>query len=77
MVSYNEARSFVSTRGGRLLTSDEWDAAARTPNFSAADGVLEWVDSPADKKMTRQRGVNEIRPDAKHRDVTFRMAKDP
>ena len=77
MMDYDEARSFVTTRGGRLLTSEEWDAAARTPNFSATDGVLEWVDSPGDRKVTRQRGVNEIRADAKHRDVTFRMARDP
>jgi formylglycine-generating enzyme required for sulfatase activity len=76
MVSYNEARSYVSTRGGRLLTGEEWDAAARTPSFSATEGILEWVDSPGDRKAVRQRGVSEIRADAKHRDVTFRLARD-
>jgi serine/threonine protein kinase len=75
-VTYNEARSFVTTRGGRLLTSEEWDAAARTPSFVATEGIYEWVDSPGDKKTIRQRGFNQIRADAKHRDVTFRMAKD-
>jgi len=77
MVSYNEARSFVTTRGGRLLTSDEWTAASRTASFSAKEGVFEWVDSPADKKTVRQLGKTDGRADAKYRDVTFRMAKDP
>jgi serine/threonine protein kinase len=77
-VSYNEARSFATTRGGRLLTAEEWDAASKTVNFSAADGVFEWVDSPGDKKAIRQRnGVADTRADAPHRDVTFRIAKDP
>src|SRR6185312_9946091 len=30
-VSYDGARSYASTRGGRLLRSDEWDAATTTP----------------------------------------------
>lgn len=77
MVSYNEARSYATTRGGRLLTSDEWTAASRTPSFSAAEGVFEWVDSPGEKKTVRQRDKTETRPDAKHKDVTFRMAKSP
>jgi serine/threonine protein kinase len=77
-VSYNEARSFATTRGGRLLTAEEWDAASRTADFSAAEGVFEWVDSPGDKKAIRQRnGKSDIRADAPHRDVTFRIAKDP
>jgi formylglycine-generating enzyme required for sulfatase activity len=75
-VTYDEARSFATTRGGRLPTTEEWDAAARTPSFSAAEGVYEWIDSPGDQKTVRQRGVIQMRADAKHRDVTFRMAKD-
>jgi hypothetical protein len=35
------------------------------------------VDSSADKKPVRQRDKTETRPDAKHRDVTFRMARSP
>ncbi|MGN6103595.1 MAG: bifunctional serine/threonine-protein kinase/formylglycine-generating enzyme family protein [Kofleriaceae bacterium] len=78
MVSYTEARSYAMTRGGRLLTKDEWDAAASTPNFTVADGVYEWVDSPDEKTKTiRQHGKTLTRPDAKQRDVTFRMARDP
>ena len=77
-VTYTEARSFVGTRGGRLLTSDEWDAAASNPSFLVTDGIYEWVESPdKDKKTVRQRGFTEVRADAKHRNVTFRMAKDP
>ena len=76
MVSYDEARSFATTRGGRLLTAEEWDAASRTPSFTT-DGMYEWVDSPTDKKAIRQRGgASQIRGDARHRDVTFRTAKN-
>ena len=76
-VSYDEARSFAATSGGRLLTAEEWDAASRTASFSVADGVYEWVDSPADKKQVRPRGgINDVRLNAKHRDVTFRTARD-
>jgi serine/threonine protein kinase len=77
-VSYNEARSFAKTRGGRLLTSDEWDHAAVTPGFIVGDGVLEWVDSPDEKKkMVRQHGKEQARQDQTYKDVTFRVAKDP
>ena len=75
-VSYTEARSYAKTRGGRLLTSAEWERAAVTPNFIVSDGLLEWVDSPEDKKTVRAHGKTMTRPDAKQKDVTFRMAKD-
>jgi eukaryotic-like serine/threonine-protein kinase len=79
MVSYTEARSYAATRGGRLLTNDEFDAASVTPGFiPAPDGLHEWVDSPDEKKKTvRQVGKAQFRPDAKHKDVTFRVARDP
>jgi len=77
-VSYNEARSFVKTRGQRLLTPEEWDAAAVTPGFVIDDDVFEWVDSPDEKKkQVRQHGKLQTRPDQKQKDVTFRLAKDP
>jgi serine/threonine-protein kinase len=76
-VSYTEAKSFVKTRGGRLLTSAEWERAAVTPNFIVRDGLYEWVDSPNEKQKTvRAHGKTLTRPDAKQKDVTFRMAKD-
>ncbi|HEY0192342.1 MAG TPA: SUMF1/EgtB/PvdO family nonheme iron enzyme, partial [Kofleriaceae bacterium] len=74
MISYNEARSYAETVGGRLLTSDEWDSAMTTPGVAPADGLREWVESPGDKKAVRARGVVEIRPDAAQNDVTFRIA---
>lgn len=78
MASYNEARSFAETRGGRLLTSDEWDAAQATPGFKVSGNLLEWVDSPDDKgRKVRKVGASETRPDAAQKDVTFRMAKAP
>lgn len=76
-VTYTEARSYVKTRGGRLLTSQEWERAAVTPNFTVRDGLLEWVDSPDEKQKTvRAHGKTATRPDAKQKDVTFRMARD-
>jgi serine/threonine-protein kinase len=81
MVSYNDARAYASTRGGKLLTPDEWDAALSTPGVQAAGDLLEWVESPEgsdDKtKQVRQRGKSLPRPDQGQPDVTFRMAKPP
>jgi serine/threonine-protein kinase len=76
MVSYNEARSYVTTRGGRLLTSDEWDSASTTPGFQVSGDLLEWIESPDEKnKVARQHGKTSVRPDKPQKDVTFRMAK--
>ncbi|HEU0034672.1 MAG TPA: protein kinase [Kofleriaceae bacterium] len=76
-VSYNEARSYAKTRGNRLLASDEWDDAAATTGFVFAKDLYEWVASDEeDKKTIRKQGKTETRPDAKQKDVTFRMARD-
>jgi formylglycine-generating enzyme required for sulfatase activity len=76
MVSYTEARSYANTRGGDLLTSDEWDAAVTTPGVSVAGDVLEWVRSPDESnRIARQRGKSVVRPDRPQKDVTFRMSK--
>jgi len=78
MVSYNEARSYAKTRGGRLLTSDEWDSAATTPGFRVSGDLLEWVESPDENnRVARQHGKSIVRPDKPQKDVTFRMAKQP
>lgn len=77
-VSYTQARSFAATRGGRLLTSAEWDAAAAAPTFGLPAGMHEWVDSPdARRLVARAKGVAITRADAAHPDVTFRVARDP
>jgi serine/threonine-protein kinase len=75
-VSYDGARSYASTRGGRLLRSDEWDAATTTPGVVVADGLFEWVESPEGKRTVRQHGKVVVRPDNPQKDVTFRVAKD-
>lgn len=75
-ISYAEARAFAAARGGRLLTAAEWDQASGTPGFIAVDGLFEWVDSPEDKKkLVKRLGKSETRTDARHKDVTFRVAK--
>ena len=78
-LSYTEAKGYALTRGRRLLTPEEWDAASVTPGFVVAGkGILEWVDSPDEKKrMAKQHGKTETRPDAKQKDVTFRTGKTP
>ena len=81
MVSYNDARAYANTTGGKLLTADEWDAALSTPGVQPAGDLLEWVESPevGDEKtrVARQRGQSLPRPDQGQPDVTFRMAKPP
>jgi hypothetical protein len=76
-VGYDAARSYATTRGGRLLRSDEWDAATVTPGVTVADGVFEWVESPEGKRTVRQHAKTLVRPDKEQKDVTFRVARDP
>ncbi len=77
-LSYTEAKSYALTRGARLLTSEEWDAAAVTAGFVVEDGTFEWVDSPDEKKrIVRHHGKTATRPDQKQKDVTFRTARNP
>jgi formylglycine-generating enzyme required for sulfatase activity len=76
MVSYNEARSYAKTNGGRLLTSEEWDTAATTPGFRVSGDLLEWVESPDEKtKIARQHGKSSSRPHKPQKDVTFRLVR--
>lgn len=78
LVSYDGARSFASTRGGRLLRNDEWEAAVATPGVVVSDGIFEWVESPEGGRTVRQRGKTEVRDTgSEQRDVTFRVGKDP
>ena len=76
MLSYDQARSYAGTRGGRMLRGDEWDAAAALPSFVAADGLSEWVESPEGKREVKKKAGGGPRPDGPQKDVTFRMAKD-
>ena len=76
MVSYNEARSYAETRGGRLLSSDEWNQAQATPGVTIAGKLFEWVESSDEPgKLARQPGKSQVRPDTPQNDVTFRTAR--
>lgn len=76
MISYTEARSYAVTHGGRLLTREEWDAAAGTPGLDLPAGLHEWVESPEEKAKTiRARGATMTRSDKRYPDVTFRTAR--
>ena len=76
-VSYTHARSFAQTHGGRLLTSDEYDAASTLEGFTLVPDVFEWVESPDEKaRVVRQLKKSQTRPDKEQPDITFRTAKD-
>jgi serine/threonine-protein kinase len=76
-ITYDAARSYANTKGGRLVRPDEWTAASTQPGFMVSPaGLLEWVESPEGKRTVVQHGKNEVRADTPHTDVTFRMAKD-
>ena len=77
-VSYTKARSYVTSYGGRLLTAAEWEAAAKTSGFVMPPNILEWVDSPDEKKKTAvAHGKAEVKADEPLPVVTFRMARNP
>jgi len=77
LVSYDGARSFASTRNGRLLRNDEWDAAIATTGVVVVEGKYEWVESPEGSRTVRQRGKSDVRDTgSEQRDVTFRVARD-
>jgi serine/threonine-protein kinase len=76
-ISYDKARSYAKTKGGRLVRPDEWTAASTQPGFMVSPaGLLEWVESPEGKRTVVQHGKSEVRTDSPYKDVTFRMAKD-
>jgi hypothetical protein len=79
IVSYKEAKAYAETKNGRLLTVDEWDAAAAEKGFVANGELFEWIDSVDDKQKTvHKRGATETRTgaDQKFKDVTFRVGRD-
>jgi len=75
-VKYDRAQGFARTNNGRLLRAHEWTAASTTQGFIAMDGMWEWVESPQNSRLVVQHGKQQPRPDAPHKDVTFRMAVD-
>jgi hypothetical protein len=77
LAPYNFAKAYAQTTGKRLLTAEEWSAAAITPGVLASPTQLEWV-SPASGKEAPVRAVGKAatRPLAGQKDVTFRLAKD-
>jgi len=76
-LTYDKARSYAKTQGGRLLRPDEWTRASTLPGFMVSPkGLLEWVESTEGKRTVVQHGKSEVRPDSPYKDVTFRMAKD-
>lgn len=74
---YNFAKAYAQTVGKRLLTADEWQAAATTPGVIASSSLFEWVAPAVGKKApVRAPGKQEERPLSGQKDVTFRLAQD-
>jgi formylglycine-generating enzyme required for sulfatase activity len=76
-VTYEQAREFAASRGGRLARSVEWDAATAHQGFSFDNALVEWVESVDGKKQVNALTRHEIRPDKPQPDVTFRVAREP
>ncbi len=76
MVSYDQARAYVVSKGGRLLRDAEWDVAAVSPGFVVTPELLEWVQSDGERRVARQHGKHEQRNGKPQRDVGFRIARD-
>ena len=80
-VSYDQARSYALSAGGRLPTPEEYAAAAALEGFTAPPKLLEWVDDGARGAQTPRsvRGApdvaDKLRP-TPHANVTFRLARD-
>jgi serine/threonine protein kinase len=79
-VSYVGARSYAQTKGGRLLTSAEYDRALATPGvLPPPAGVFEWIDQggepAAGGPVVRAVGKRETRTAKAPKDVTFRSAR--
>jgi formylglycine-generating enzyme required for sulfatase activity len=75
LISYDEARGYAKSRGGRLPRPDEWARAATMAWFDAGD-LFEWVESEAGSRSVSSKHGVEPRPDEAQKDVTFRVAKD-
>jgi eukaryotic-like serine/threonine-protein kinase len=74
---YNFAKAYAQTVGKRLLTGEEWEAAAITTGVIASPTQFEWV-APAvgNKAPVRAVGKAATRPQSGQKDVTFRLGKD-
>jgi serine/threonine protein kinase len=77
-IKWDEVRSYMSGKQGRLMTPDEYEAAAKTPGFVAAKDLAEFMrsDDPTKHLVRTPAGKIEQRPSTSQKDVTFRMAKD-
>jgi len=82
-VSFEEARRYASIVGKRLVSPDEWRAAAKVSGLlPAPDGMWEWVDDGAEKSAKRtvlrssgkEKSAKRGRSGGKY--VTFRLALD-
>ncbi|HWN65982.1 MAG TPA: SUMF1/EgtB/PvdO family nonheme iron enzyme, partial [Haliangium sp.] len=80
-IAFHYARAFAQLKGKRLLTAEEWRAAAKTEGFAPAEALWEWVADDAGKRdqhaaIHPREGIA-TRGGANADDVTFRLAADP
>jgi serine/threonine-protein kinase len=81
-VSYDDALAYAEKKGGRLLTADEWNIAARAEGFEfSGRKMYEWIAAEPDdsgSKAPVRSGPSKAAKRSKkgHKDVTFRLARD-
>ena len=88
-VSYDQARSYAASRGGRLVRDDEYERASTLPELVVPEGMFDWIESepsrlsgadpmndPPSRRIARRRGLVDHPHDTGRADVTFRVAKD-
>jgi serine/threonine-protein kinase len=80
-VTFRDAEAYAASRGMRLPTSAEWEAATRAPGFAFAQGLWEWVSdvalSPQRREVRAAPRQSSNRSLGAHADVTFRLVAAP
>ncbi|HSD89893.1 MAG TPA: serine/threonine-protein kinase [Kofleriaceae bacterium] len=77
-VKLTQATAYAASSSGRLMTPEEWQAAAKTPGFIQAAPLSEWLGAASDAPthVVRPSGKIEAATDPALKDVTFRLARD-
>ncbi len=81
-LSYEEARAYARQKGGRMMTTAEWDLAVVTEGFAPAGvNIWEWVDDGIRDTKVRQirrapSGAATRESFKDYKDVTFRVVRD-
>jgi hypothetical protein len=81
-VSFADAARYSRTFGGRLATPSEWKRAIATSTLTLSDSNWEWLDdgtqgTQAARAIGSSGGELDTRRPREHKDVGFRVVRDP